>query len=446
MAKLAGRLIMAKNKKKSTDVGSLSELWARLRFVLFALLVFRLGSHVPVPGIDPEQLRQLFNQNEGTILGLFNLFSGGNLSRMSVFALGVVPYISASIIMQLLTAAVPKIDQLRKEGEEGRRKITKYTRVGAIILAAIQSYGLAIALNSGGITYQTGFSFIFPAVLTFTAGTAFLIWLGELINEKGIGNGISVLIFAGIVASLPSAIGQSLELTRLGEINLITLLAVFFFGILLVGLIVFIERGQRKLVISHANRQTMQGGASQGNSHLPLKINMAGVIPPIFASSILLFPASLGQWFGSSENAGWLQDLSFALAPGEPLYAAFFAAGVIFFCFFYTSVVFNPRDVANNIKRSGAFIPGIRPGDQTARHIETIVTRLTMFGAIYITLVSLVPQQFLIRNNIFLNFGGTSILIMVVVIMDFTAQVQSHLLSHQYGNMMKKANLLNYGN
>ncbi len=430
------------NNKKSK---SLSELFSRLRFVLFALLAYRFGSHVPVPGIDPEQLHTMFQQQQGTILGLFNLFSGGSLERMSLLALGVVPYISASIIMQLMTAVVPTLEQLRKEGESGRKKISQYTRYGAIGLALFQSMGLAVALESSGVTYVVGFAFFFPAVVSFTAGTAFLIWLGEQINERGIGNGISLLIFAGIVSSLPSAIGQSLELARQGEINIITLLTVLVCGFLLIALIVYVERGLRKLVINYAGRTNQQGQYAQQSSHLPLKINVAGVIPPIFASSILLFPASLGQWFGQSPNMQWLETISLSLAPGEFLYAILFGLGVIFFCFFYTAVVFNPRDVAQNLKRSNGFIPGIRPGDQTAHYIDTVLTRLTVFGAIYITFVSLLPQQALVRLGLFLNFGGTSILIMVVVVMDFISQVQSHLVSHQYAGMMKKANLVNYG-
>ena len=430
-----------KKRHQPSEQGGLSELWQRLRFVIIALLVFRLGSHIPVPGIDPVQLEQLFNQNQGTILGLFNLFSGGALQRMSVLALGVIPYISSSIIMQLLTAAMPHLEQLKKEGESGRRKINQYTRYGAIILALIQSAGLAVALSSQGITFTTGLTFFVPAVASFTAGTAFLMWLGEMINEKGIGNGISLLIFAGIVASLPASIAQSFALARLGDISLITLFLVFFGGIVLVTVIVFIERGQRRIPISYANRGAQGYGSSQ-TSHLPLKINVSGVIPAIFASSILLFPASIGQWFGQNENASWLEDIALALAPGELLYGICFAAGVIFFSFFYTAIVFNPRDVANNLKRSGAFVPGIRPGEQTASYIDDVLSKVTLFGALYIAIVALVPQQYLIRTGIFLSFGGTSILIMVVVAMDFMAQIQSHLLSHQYGSLMKKSNLV----
>ena len=430
-----------KKRHQPSEQGGLSELWQRLRFVIIALLVFRLGSHIPVPGIDPVQLEQLFNQNQGTILGLFNLFSGGALQRMSVLALGVIPYISSSIIMQLLTAAVPHLEQLKKEGESGRRKINQYTRYGAVFLALLQSSGLAVALSSQGITFTTGLTFFVPAVASFTAGTAFLMWLGEMINEKGIGNGISLLIFAGIVASLPASIAQSFTLARLGDISLITLLLVFLGGIVLVTVIVFIERGQRRIPISYANRGA-QGYGSPQTSHLPLKINVSGVIPAIFASSILLFPASIGQWFGQNENASWLEDIALALAPGELLYGVFFAAGVIFFSFFYTAIVFNPRDVANNLKRSGAFVPGIRPGEQTARYIDDVLSKITLFGALYIAIVALVPQQYLIRTGIFLSFGGTSILIMVVVAMDFMAQIQSHLLSHQYGSLMKKSNLV----
>jgi preprotein translocase subunit SecY len=429
------------------NMGSgLSELWARLRFVFIAIVVYRIGAHIPVPGIDPDQLAALFRENQGTILGMFNMFSGGALQRMSIFALGIMPYISASIIMQLLTAVSPQLEALKKEGEAGRRKINQYTRYGTVLLALIQATGMSVGLVSQGVAYSGDISFYFTAVVTFVAGAVFLMWLGEQITEKGIGNGISLIIFSGIVAGLPSAIGQSFELARNdGAWNVLPLLALSILGIATVAFVVFIERGQRRITVNYPRRQVGNKMYAGQSSYLPLKVNMAGVIPPIFASSILLFPGSIGQWLGQGDGLEWLQVASQQLAPGAPLYIILFAAAVLFFCFFYTALVFNPKDVADNLKKSGAFLPGIRPGEQTARYIDKVMTRLTLFGALYITLVSLMPQFLVVAWQVPFYFGGTSLLIVVVVIMDFMAQVQSHLMSHQYESVMKKSNLKGYG-
>ncbi|RMF18401.1 MAG: preprotein translocase subunit SecY [Gammaproteobacteria bacterium] len=422
----------------------LGELKARLWFVLIGLLVYRIGAHIPVPGINPERLAQLFEQNQGTILGLFNMFSGGSLQRMSIFALGIMPYISASIIMQLLTAVSPQLEQLKKEGEAGRRKITQYTRYGTVLLATVQAFGMSVGLANQGVTFGTSFSFYFVAVVTFVAGAVFLMWLGEQITERGVGNGISLLIFAGIVAGLPSALGQTFEKARL-EGNYLSIIFIALFAVAIVAFVVFMERGLRKVPVNYARRQQGRRVFAQQSSHLPLKVNMAGVIPPIFASSILLFPASLGQWFGQGEGMDWLQDISQMLAPSQPLYIILFAVAVMFFCFFYTALMYNPKEVADNLKKSGAFVPGIRPGEHTANYIDGVLTRLTVFGAIYITAVSLLPQFLVVAWDVPFYFGGTSLLIVVVVVMDFMAQVQSHLMSHQYESLMKKANLKGYG-
>jgi preprotein translocase subunit SecY len=417
-----------------------------LRFVLLAIVVYRIGAHIPVPGINPDQLAALFREQQGTILGMFNMFSGGALERMSVLALGIMPYISASIIMQLMTAVSPHLEQLKKEGEAGRRKISQYTRYGTVILALVQATGMSVGLASQGIAYSADFSFYFTAIITFVSGAVFMMWLGEQITEKGIGNGISLLIFAGIVAGLPSAVGQAFELARNeGAWNVLPLLALSVLGIATVAFVVFIERGQRRLKVNYPRRQVGNKMYAGQSSYLPLKVNMAGVIPAIFASSILLFPASIGQWVGAGEGMEWLQRASQALGPGQPLYILLFAAAVVFFCFFYTALVFNPKDVADNLKKSGAFLPGIRPGEQTARYIDKVMTRLTLFGALYITAVSLMPQFLIVAWNVPFFFGGTSLLIVVVVIMDFMAQVQSHLMSHQYDSVMKKSNLKGYG-
>ncbi|MBY4676848.1 preprotein translocase subunit SecY [Marinobacterium arenosum] len=419
----------------------LGELWARLRFVLLAIVVYRIGAHIPVPGINPDRLAALFEQNQGTILSLFNMFSGGALERMSILALGIMPYISASIIMQLMTVVSPQLEQLKKEGEAGRRKINQYTRYGTVILATIQSFGMAVGLANQGVAFSADISFYFVAVVTLVAGAVFLMWLGEQVTERGIGNGISILIFAGIVAGLPSAIGQSFEAARQGDLNILALLAIAALAVATVGFVVFMERGQRRITINYAKRQQGRRVYAAQSSHLPLKVNMAGVIPPIFASSILLFPASVGQWFGQTEGMEWLQDIALALGPGQPLYILLFAICIVFFCYFYTAIVFNPKDVADNLKKSGAFIPGIRPGEQSARYIDTVLSRLTLFGALYITAVSLMPQFLVVAWNVPFYFGGTSLLIVVVVVMDFMAQVQAHLMSHQYESLMKKSNL-----
>tara|TARA_R110002167_G_scaffold82484_8_gene225067 strand:- start:107 stop:1435 length:1329 start_codon:yes stop_codon:yes gene_type:complete len=437
---------MAKPAAMPAGIGKgFGELKSRLWFVLAAILVYRIGAHIPVPGINPDRLAALFEQNQGTILSLFNMFSGGALERMSIFALGIMPYISASIIMQLLTAVTPSLEQLKKEGEAGRRKISQYTRYGTVVLALIQATGMSVGLASQGVTFTDTFSFYFLAVSTFVCGAVFLMWLGEQITERGIGNGISLLIFAGIVAGLPGAFGQSFESARQGELHILALLVIGVLAVLIVAFVVFMERGQRKITVNYAKRQQARGGYSQQSSHLPLKVNMAGVIPPIFASSILLFPASLGQWFGQSEGLEWLADVSQALGPSQPLYIILFAAAVVFFCYFYTALMYNPKEVAENLKKSGAFVPGIRPGQQTANYIDSVLTRLTMFGAAYIAAVSLLPQFMVVWFNVPFYFGGTSLLIVVVVVMDFMAQVQSHLMSHQYESLMKKSNLKGYG-
>ena len=428
-----------------SKTGGMSELWTRLRFLFLAIIVYRIGAHIPVPGINPDQLAALFRQNEGTILSLFNMFSGGALERMSIFALGIMPYISASIIMQLLTAISPQLEQLKKEGESGRRKISQYTRYGTLVLALVQATGMSVGLASQGVAFSVGFSFYFVAVTTFVAGALFMMWLGEQITERGLGNGISILIFAGIVAGLPRAIGQSFESARQGDINIFALIMVGVVAVAILALVVSIERGQRRIAVHYAKRQQGRKVFAAQNSHLPLKVNMAGVIPAIFASSILLFPASLGSWFGQSEGLGWLQDVAQAIAPGQPLNILLFSAGIIFFCFFYTALMFNPKDVAENLKKSGAFIPGIRPGEQSARYIDGVLTRLTMFGALYMTAVCLLPQFLVVAANVPFYLGGTSLLIVVVVVMDFMSQVQSHLVSHQYESLMKKANLKGYG-
>jgi len=438
---------MAKPAAMPAGIGKgFGELKSRLWFVLAAILVYRIGAHIPVPGINPDRLAALFEQNQGTILSLFNMFSGGALERMSIFALGIMPYISASIIMQLLTAVTPSLEQLKKEGEAGRRKISQYTRYGTVLLALIQATGMSVGLASQGVTFTDSFSFYFLAVSTFVCGAVFLMWLGEQITERGIGNGISLLIFAGIVAGLPGAFGQSFESARQGELHILALLLIAVLAVLIVGFVVFMERGQRRITVNYAKRQQARGGYSQQSSHLPLKVNMAGVIPPIFASSILLFPASLGQWFGQSEGLEWLADISQALGPSQPLYIILFAAAVVFFCYFYTALMYNPKEVAENLKKSGAFVPGIRPGQQTANYIDSVLTKLTMFGAAYIAAVSLLPQFMVVWFNVPFYFGGTSLLIVVVVVMDFMAQVQSHLMSHQYESLMKKSNLKGYGN
>ncbi len=425
--------------------GGLSELWARLRFVFLAILIYRAGSHIPLPGINSDSLQSLFEQNQGGILDLVNMFSGGAIERMSILALGIMPYISASIISNLVVATTPSLQQLRKEGEAGRRKIAQYTRYGTLALALVQAFAMSNGLVSQGLAYLPGISFHFVAITTLVTGAMFMMWLGEQVTERGIGNGISILIFIGIVSGFPGAIGQSFEQARQGEISIIALLAIGALAVMIVAAVVFIERGQRRITVNYARRQQGRQQFAAQTSHLPLKINMAGVIPAIFASSLLLFPASIGQWFGQTPGMGWFQDFSLLIAPGQPLNVILFAAGIVFFCFWYTAVMFNPKEVADNLKKSGAFIPGYRPGDQTAKHIDTILTRLTVVGSLYMTSICLLPQALILQFNITFQLGGTALLIVVVVAMDFMSQVQTHLMSHQYESLMKKSNIQNFG-
>ncbi len=432
---------MATNAATIAKTGKFGDLRRRLVFLLLALVVYRIGAHIPVPGINPDQLAALFQGQQGGILSLFNMFSGGALSRFTVFALGIMPYISASIIMQLMTYVLPSFEQLKKEGEAGRRKITQYTRYGALGLALFQSFSIAVALeSSAGLVISPGFGFRITAMGSLTAGSMFLMWLGEQITERGLGNGISILIFAGIAAGLPNAIGGLLELVRTGAMNVIIALFIVAVVVLVTYFVVFVERGQRKILVNYARRQVgnkVYGGQS---SHLPLKLNMAGVIPPIFASSIILLPATVVGWFSTGEGGfRWIKDVASALRPGEPIYVLLYAAAIVFFCFFYTALVFNSRETADNLKKSGAFIPGIRPGDQTARYIDKILVRLTLAGAVYITFVCLLPEFLILKYNVPFYFGGTSLLIIVVVTMDFMAQVQNYMMSQQYESLLKKA-------
>ena len=424
----------------------LSELWGRLRFLLLAIVVYRIGTHIPLPGIDPARVRDVFQQNQGTLLGMFNMFSGGALERMSIMALGVMPYISASIIVQLLSTVLPSLEQLKKEGDAGRRKLTQMTRYLTVGLALVQGSGMAFGLSGQGLAYYVGPTFYLTAITSLVAGAVFLMWLGEQITERGVGNGISMLIFAGIVAGLPRALGQAFESARQGELSIVVLLGVAVIAVAVVYFVVFIERGQRRITVNYAQRQQGRRAYAQQSSHLPLKVNMAGVIPAIFASSLLLFPATVTQMFGQGAGApDWLQDVAFFLGPGQLLHNVLFAGLIIFFCFFYTALVFNPKEVADNLKRGNAYLPGIRPGEQTANYIDGVVTRLTVIGAIYIAAVCLLPQVLNVYFNVPFYLGGTSLLIAVVVTMDFMAQVQSHLMSHQYESVLKKANLKNYG-
>ena len=427
-------------------MGKMSDLKRRLVFLVLALIVFRIGTHVPVPGINPVELARLFDSQGGGILGMFNMFSGGALSRFSVFALGIMPYISASIIMQLLTVVYAPLEALKKEGEAGRRKITQYTRYGTVALALFQGVGISIALESQpGLVIDPGMVFRFTTVTTLLCGTMFLMWLGEQITERGVGNGISLIIFAGIVAGLPSAIGGTLELARTGAMSIPVVLGIVILCVGVTYLVVFVERGQRKILVNYAKRQVgnkLYGGQS---SHLPLKLNMSGVIPPIFASSIILFPGTAASWFGQGDQMTWLKDVGAALAPGQPLYTVLYAAAIVFFCFFYTALVFNSKETADNLKKSGAFVPGIRPGEQTARYIDKILMRLTLIGAIYITLVCLLPEFLRLEYNVPFYFGGTSLLIIVVTTMDFMAQLQAYMMSHQYEGLLKKANFKGSG-
>lgn len=434
---------MAVGNRQAANLKSsgFTDLKYRLLFLLLAIIVFRIGSYIPVPGLNPLRLQQLFNGQQNNIIGLFNMFSGGALMRFSIFALGIMPYISASIIIQLLTVLSPSLSELRKEGEAGQRKINKYTRYGTLFLAAFQAIGVSKMLIVNSVAIAPGLSFYFTTTLTLVTGTMFLMWLGEQVTERGIGNGISMIIFAGIVAGLPAAFGRILEQVREGQLQVIILLLIIAAILAVVAFVVFVERAQRRITINYARR--MQGGKvySAQSTHLPLKINMAGVIPPIFASSLILFPATIAQWFGNANGMEWLSTLSVSLQQGQPLHMLLFAAGIIFFCFFYTALVFNPKETAENLKKSGAFITGIRPGDQTANYIDNVMTRLTLAGAIYVTLICLLPEFLILAWNVPFYFGGTSLLIIVVVVMDFMAQVQAHVMSYQYESLLKKANL-----
>ncbi|MDJ0878177.1 MAG: preprotein translocase subunit SecY [Halieaceae bacterium] len=434
---------MGRPSLPGANTAGMGELLARLRFVLMAIIIYRIGTHIPVPGINPDQIAALFNQNQGTILGLANMFTGGALERMSILALGIMPYISASIIMQLMSAVTPSLEQLKKEGESGRRKISQYTRYLTVVLALVQATGMAVGMANQGMAYSVNLLFYIVAITSLVTGAVFMMWLGEQITEKGVGNGISLLIFAGIVAGLPAAVGQSLESARQGELNILLLLAILVLAVVVIYAIVYIERGQRRITVNYAKRQQGRRQYQAQSSHLPLKVNMAGVIPAIFASSILLFPASIAQWFGTDNEL--LQEIALAIGPGQPLNVLLFTAFIVFFCFFYTALMFNPEEVADNLKRSGAFVPGIRPGAQTANYIDGVLTRLTVFGSAYIAIICLMPQFLQIWANVPFYLGGTSLLIAVVVVMDFMAQVQSHLMSQQYDSVLKKANLKNYG-
>ncbi|MDF3055327.1 MAG: secY [Gammaproteobacteria bacterium] len=421
--------------------GGLSELKRRLLFVLFCLIIYRIGAHIPVPGIDPVKLADLFKNEQTGILAMFNMFSGGALQRFTVFALNVMPYISASIIMQLFTAVFPKLEQLKKEGDSGRRKISQYTRYGTLILAVFQGLGISKWLVTNGTVIDPGISFYFVATLTLVTGTMFLVWLGEQMTSRGVGNGISLIIFAGIVSRFPAAVVEVMNQVREGQMQVIFMFVLLVMVFLVIGFVVFMERAQRRITVNYARRQQGRKMYAAHTSHLPLKINMAGVIPVIFASSIILFPGTIAQWFSTAGGMTWLTQVGLWLSPGQPLYLLFYTVAIIFFCFFYTALVFNPKETADNLKKSGAFIPGMRPGDQTAQYIDTVMTRLTLVGALYLTLVALLPEFFIVAWNVPFYFGGTSLLIVVVVLMDFMAQVQAHLMSHQYESIMKKANL-----
>ncbi|MDA9023874.1 preprotein translocase subunit SecY [Gammaproteobacteria bacterium] len=422
----------------------MSDLWRRLRFVFLAIVVYRMGTHIPIPGIDPARLAALFDQNQGTILEMFNLFSGGALERMSIFALNVVPYISAAIIMQLFSNSIPYLQELKKDGQAGRNQITQYTRYGTVVLAFVQASALSVTLGASGLAYEPGTSFFISAVFSVVAGTVFLMWLGEQITERGIGNGISIIIATSILTGIPGAIGQALEQARQGDLNILLLLGIGVLAMIVIAIVVFIERGQRRITVNYAQRQQGRKLMQAQASHLPFKVNMAGVIPAIFASTFLLFPASLSTWFGQAESFGFLQTISLALNPGQPLYILTFSALIISFCFIWLALTFDTKDVTDNLKKSGAFIPGIRPGDQTASYIDSVLARLTVFGSIYLTLICLLPLALINFAGVSFYLGGTSVLIIVVVLMDFMAQVQSHMMSNQYSSLLKKANLKNY--
>jgi len=434
------------NSTLTDKFGRLSELRQRLLFVIGALVVYRIGAHVPIPGVDPKALAAMFAQQGGSILDMVNMFSGGALKRLSIFALGIMPYISASIIMQLMAGVIPKLEQIKKEGESGRKKINQYTRYGTVFLATFQAIGVGLALQNQSasgvpVVISPGIHFLFITAASLVCGTVFLMWLGEQVTERGIGNGISIIIFAGIVAGLPSAIGGTLELARTGELSMISIIGLFGIALAVTALVVFVERGQRRITINYAKRQEGRRMYAAHKSFLPLKLNMSGVIPPIFASSIILFPATLAGWFGNSKGLGWLQDIATTLSPGQPLYVMCYAAAIVFFCFFYAALVFNSNETAENLKKSGAFIPGVRPGQQTASYIDGVMTRLTLVGAIYITAVCLLPEFLILYWNVPFYFGGTSLLIIVVVVMDFMSQIQTYIISHQYEGLLKKSNM-----
>ena len=430
----------------SNKYGRLTELRQRLLFVLGALIVYRIGAHIPIPGVDPRAIQSLFQQDGHNILDMVNMFSGGALKRLSIFALGIRPYISASIILQLMAVVIPTLEQIKKEGESGRKKINQYTRYATVVLASFQAIGVAIALQNqtaSGVPVVTnpGINFIFITAVSLVSGTVFLMWLGEQVTERGIGNGISIIIFSGIVVGLPSAIGGTLELARTGEMNTLSIISLFAIAIAVTGFVVFVERGQRRITINYAKRQEGRKMYAAHKSFLPLKLNMSGVIPPIFASSIILFPATIASWFGNNESLNWLQDVASAISPGQPIYVLLYATAIVFFCFFYSAMVFNSNETAENLKKSGAFIPGVRPGQNTAAYVDGVMTRLTMAGAIYITIVCLLPEFLIVYWNVPFYFGGTSLLIIVVVVMDFMSQIQTYVISHQYEGLMKKANL-----
>ncbi len=434
------------SSNKQASGSKYGDLKRRIIFLLLALVVYRIGAHVPVPGIDPEMLTKLFNEQQGGILGLFNMFSGGALSRFSVFALGIMPYISASIIMQMLSYVLPSLESLRKEGEAGRRKITQYTRYGTLALGVFQAFGIAVALESQpGLVLNPGFMFQFTTIVSLVTGTMFLMWLGEQITERGLGNGISIIIFAGIVAGLPAAVSGLFQLVSSGAISPLSAIFVIAIVAAVTAFVVFIERGQRRITVNYAKRQVGNRFYGGQTSYLPLKMNMSGVIPPIFASSLILFPATLAGWFTSGDSTRWIRDLAAALSPGQPLYTLLYAALIVFFAYFYTALVFNPKETAENLKKSGAFVPGIRPGEQTSRYIDKVLLRLTLGGAIYLTFVCLVPEFLNIRFNVPFYFGGTSLLIVVVVTMDFMSQVQAYMMSQQYENLLKKTNFKGFG-
>ncbi|CAJ0993509.1 preprotein translocase subunit SecY [Pantoea sp. Nvir] len=429
--------------------GVFGELKRRMLFVIGALTVFRIGSFVPIPGINTALLAKMLEQQRGTIIEMFNMFSGGALSRASIFALGIMPYISSSIIIQLLMVIHPVLAEVKKEGESGRRKISQYTRYGTLILAIFQSIGIATSLprmpGMYGLVINPGLAFYFTAVVSLVTGTMFLMWLGEQITERGIGNGISIIIFAGIVAGLPPAIGHTIEQARQGELHFLLLMLVAILVFVVTFFVVFVERSQRRIVVNYAKRQQGRRMYAAQSTHLPLKVNMAGVIPAIFASSIILFPATIASWFGGGTGWHWLTTISLYLQPGQPLYVLLYAAAIIFFCFFYTAFIFSPRETADNLKKSGAFVPGIRPGEQTAKYIDKVMTRLTLIGAFYITFICLIPEFMRSAMKVPFYFGGTSLLIVVVVIMDFMAQVQTMMMSSRYDSVLKKANLKGYG-